>query len=187
MKKVSLRNALNLSHFFIQEIVQKGDFVLDATCGNGNDTLFLAQLVGGKGMVYAFDIQEEAIKISRRLLCSEKLINRVTLIRDDHSNIKEYINKPIKAAMYNLGKINEEDISTKVENTIKSLTMVLGILQTKGIITLVVYPESEEGKSELMYLQQYLEKLDQKQFSVIQTSFINQKNDSPSLFILQKL
>ena len=37
--------------------VRPGDTVVDATCGNGHDTKWLAQAVGPSGRVFAFDIQ----------------------------------------------------------------------------------------------------------------------------------
>ena len=41
------------------QFVQPGDTVVDATCGNGGDTLWLARAVGPSGRVLAFDIQVE--------------------------------------------------------------------------------------------------------------------------------
>ena len=43
------------------QVVEPGDTVVDATCGNGYDTLVLAQLVGASGVVHAFDVQPAAI------------------------------------------------------------------------------------------------------------------------------
>ena len=40
-----------------QEFVQKGDTVVDATAGNGGDTVWLAKAVGPHGKIYAFDKQ----------------------------------------------------------------------------------------------------------------------------------
>ncbi len=37
--------------------VRTGDVVVDATCGNGLDSLWLARAVGRSGKLYAFDIQ----------------------------------------------------------------------------------------------------------------------------------
>jgi hypothetical protein len=53
MEKESSRGAVALSHFLLRERVEREGRVLDATCGNGNDTLFLARLVGQKGKVWA--------------------------------------------------------------------------------------------------------------------------------------
>ena len=48
-------------HLYVKKIVQPGDVVIDATTGNGYDTCFLANLVGKNGLVFGFDIQEQAI------------------------------------------------------------------------------------------------------------------------------
>ena len=45
------------AHHSWTQFVAPGDTVVDATCGNGYDTLYLASLVGPQGQVYAFDIQ----------------------------------------------------------------------------------------------------------------------------------
>jgi predicted methyltransferase len=52
----------------VEKYVKNGDIVIDATAGNGNDTLALLNLVGDNGKVYAFDIQEEAIEKTKHLL-----------------------------------------------------------------------------------------------------------------------
>ena len=44
-----IKNALMMSHDYIKRIVEPGDIVIDATAGNGNDTLMLANLVGRSG------------------------------------------------------------------------------------------------------------------------------------------
>ena len=50
---------LKLCHLILAETISKGDIVIDATCGNGHDTLFLAQcaLDINSGFLYGFDIQ----------------------------------------------------------------------------------------------------------------------------------
>ena len=53
---------------FITEQVQPGDICIDATMGNGNDTLLLCSLCQETGHVYAFDIQEQALAHTRQRL-----------------------------------------------------------------------------------------------------------------------
>ncbi len=53
---------------FIRQQVQEGDFCIDATMGNGNDTLLLSQLCGESGKVLAFDIQEQALTATQKRL-----------------------------------------------------------------------------------------------------------------------
>lgn len=56
---------------FISEHVKEGDLCIDATMGNGNDTLLLSRLCGEKGHVLAFDIQEIALANTRERLKKE--------------------------------------------------------------------------------------------------------------------
>lgn len=51
-----LDNAMQYSHQLLTEIVQPGDVVIDATMGNGHDTLFLSELVQSTGRVFSFDV-----------------------------------------------------------------------------------------------------------------------------------
>lgn len=98
-----LLTALRYSHQLIKEIVTEGDHVIDATMGNGNDTLFLAELVGSTGHVYAFDIQEQALQNTRDK--TSDYSERTTLYLAGHETIEEKISpdQPIKAAIFNLG------------------------------------------------------------------------------------
>ena len=98
-----IKNSLKQSHQYIKACVNEGDTVVDATCGNGNDTVFLAQLVGERGRVFGFDIQDAAIENTAGKLEELKLLKRVTLIKDGHENMGNYVNENIKAVMFNLG------------------------------------------------------------------------------------
>ena len=55
-------NSLGLTHAFLADRVRPGDFCIDATAGNGHDTVFLCSLVGETGRVLAFDIQPPAVE-----------------------------------------------------------------------------------------------------------------------------
>ena len=58
---------LNLAHHYWERLLRPGDWAIDATCGNGNDTLKLAQILG-EGGVIGIDIQQEAINKTEALL-----------------------------------------------------------------------------------------------------------------------
>lgn len=55
---MNLRGILPFAHDTLRKVVRPGDYVIDATCGNGHDTLLLAELVGINGHVLGFDIQQ---------------------------------------------------------------------------------------------------------------------------------
>ena len=66
---MSFPRATEMAHLWLRERVNAGAFVVDATTGNGHDTVFLAELVGVDGKVIAFDIQADALKAARDESC----------------------------------------------------------------------------------------------------------------------
>lgn len=96
--------ALKYSHVLLKQVVQRGDNVIDATMGNGNDTAFLAKLVGDHGNVYAFDIQDQALQKTKQRLIKSNLTKSVTLYHTGHQHILDTIGMTsISAAIFNLG------------------------------------------------------------------------------------
>ena len=75
---------------FIRQQVQEGDFCIDATMGNGNDTLLLSQLCGKSGKVLAFDIQEQALAATQEKLTAGHAPENYTLLLESHANMAEY-------------------------------------------------------------------------------------------------
>ena len=75
---------------FISEHVKEGDLCIDATMGNGNDTLLLSRLCGEKGHVLAFDIQEIALANTRERLEKENAPHNYELFLDSHVNMGKY-------------------------------------------------------------------------------------------------
>ncbi len=61
-------NPILLSRYFLERTINSGDWVIDATCGNGHDTLYLHSLVGDSGRVYAFDNQLAAVASTKSRL-----------------------------------------------------------------------------------------------------------------------
>ena len=46
----------DLAHDAVRAMLHHGDIAINATAGNGRDTLFLLQCVGTTGRIFAFDI-----------------------------------------------------------------------------------------------------------------------------------
>ena len=76
---------------FIREQVQPGDICIDATMGNGNDTLLLSSLCGKDGHVFAFDIQKAALINTRKRLMEADAPQNYTLLLESHTNIEHYV------------------------------------------------------------------------------------------------
>ncbi|WP_163971515.1 class I SAM-dependent methyltransferase [Oceanobacillus halotolerans] len=186
-----LKKVIHNAHDLIQEAVQEGDTVIDATCGNGHDTLFLSNLVGETGKVLAFDIQEQALTNTAERLQVAKWIN-TTLIQDSHANMDHYLSNDLKgkvgAAIFNLGYLPKGDkaIITKGNTTIKAIQTLLEYLKINGLINIVIYYGHEGGQEEKDAVLEFVKNLDQKRFSVLRYEFINQQNNPPFLIAIQK-
>lgn len=87
-----LKNALNFSHALLQQKVQPGNAVIDATIGNGHDTLFLANLVGRKGHIIGCDIQADAVNHTKqRLIDANITLASLTLTDKGHHHITDLV------------------------------------------------------------------------------------------------
>lgn len=183
-----MKRIIPYAHELLQEIVQDGDITIDATCGNGNDTLLLSQLVGNNGTVHSFDIQEQAIN-NTSLLLKENHVTNVKLHLDGHENVDQYVGDAIiKGAIFNLGYLPGEDhsIITKPETTIEAIRKIQSRLAIGGRIVLVIYHGHEGGREEKESVLSYCEQLDQKHFEVTRYEFINQINRPPFVVAIEK-
>lgn len=185
-----LQTALHFSHSLLKEVVHDNDIVVDATMGNGNDTVFLANLVGENGHVFAFDVQKQAIENTKLTLTDLDLLKRTTLIQNGHEFVDSIIPEEtvIKAAIFNLGYLPKSDktIITKADTTLQALTKLLEHLCPHGRIILVVYFGHDGGKEELEAIQEFCIKLSQIEYNVLTYQFINQKNNPPILYCIEK-
>ncbi len=188
MKILKLQSALNFSHTLLKEIVNPGDVVVDATAGKGNDTLFLAQLVGRQGHVYSFDIQTKATQLTQKLVEQHHVNEQTTVINDGHQNLKNYVTTPLAAAIFNLGYLpaGDHQIVTKPETTLASVKAMMQLLKPNGVIILVIYYGHPGGQTEKAQLLDFAQKLDQQQYNVLQYQFINQIHEPPILLAIQK-
>jgi len=184
-----LKNSLAISHEMVSKVVLPGDIVIDATAGNGNDTVFLASLVGENGKVYAFDIQEQAINNTYKKVVDRNYQDRVKIIRDGHQNLDLYVKEKVKAVMFNLGYLpgGDHSVATRGETTAEAVKKAMELLAVNGIISIVVYYGGDSGFEEKEYLMDFFSRIDNKQFSVAKTEFINQANCPPIFVCIEKL
>ena len=183
-----LSNSLAISHEIINRVVKPGDTVVDATMGNGNDTLLLSKLVGDEGIVYSFDIQESALASTRRKLENAGTADNVRLILDGHQNIGKYVPQGIRAVMFNLGYLPKGDhsIGTKADTTIEALKKSMELLITGGIIMMVIYYGGDSGFEEKEAVLEYVRTIDCKRYSVLVSDFVNQINCPPIAVCIEK-
>lgn len=177
-----------LSKFFMSQVIRPGDYVIDATAGNGYDTLFLANLVLDKGKVFSFDIQKQAIESTKNQLIKAEILHRVELYHRNHIYIKEYVHDKIKGAMFNLGYLPNSDhsITTKGHSTITALKQVLELLLSGGLVSICLYYGHLEGKKELEEVLSFIQTLDYKLYNVVKIDYYNKIHNPPKLVIIEK-
>ena len=180
------KNALKLSHEHLKAHINTGDIVVDATMGRGRDTLLLANLVGPEGKVYAFDIQEEALKSTQQLL-EENHITNAELILDSHHNLKNYVNSA-KCVVFNLGFLPGGDhaIFSHADTSIKAINSSLDIISSDGFVSICSYYGGDTGFEERDNLLSFLSELDSKKYTVMLQSFHNRPNCPPLFIVIEK-
>ena len=180
-----IKRPIELSHDFLSQVLDKNSIAIDATMGNGNDTVFLSHLAK---KVYAFDVQEQALIKTREKL--EQLnIKNVQLILDGHQTINKYGTEPIRAAIFNLGYLPSADKSviTQPATTLTAIKKILERLEIGGRLAIMVYYGHEGGDKEKDAVLNFVKELDQQHFTVMLYQPLNQINTPPFLVMIEKL
>lgn len=188
IKAKYLTKVTDLNKVLLEDVIELGDIVIDATMGNGYDTKYLAEKVGENGLVYSFDVQEEAIKSTRKKLEKSQLIDRVKLILDGHENMDSYITEGVSCVLFNLGYLPraKHQIITKPDTTIKAIEKSLEVLKAHGVVSIAIYTGHEGGMDEFNAVFEYVKNLDQTKFNVLNCNFVNQINNPPRLVLIEK-
>jgi len=158
-----MKRPLELAHDFLAQVITKDDVVVDATMGNGHDTLFLAKLAK---QVYAFDIQEQALqKTSQRL--QEAGLTNVELLLQGHETVDQFVTE-VKAAIFNLGYLRQ-------------------MLVKGGRIAIMIYYGHEGGDIERDAVLDFVSQLPQQEYTATIYRTLNQVNNPPFLVMIEKL
>lgn len=137
-------------------------FALDATAGNGNDALQLAQLVGPKGRLWAFDVQAEAIDATDQRLRAAGLRERVELIHGDHAGWPQKLPATMRGKLdlvvFNLGFLPKSDSpqTTLSDSTLKALDPAPEWLRPGGMLSVLCYPGHAEGAQETAAVKRWI-------------------------------
>ena len=179
-----MKRPLEMAHDFLAQVITQEDIVVDATMGNGHDTLFLAKLAK---QVYAFDIQEQAIeKTSQRL--QEAGLTNVELLLQGHETVDQFITE-VKAAIFNLGYLPSADksIITQPQTTLEALDKLCHMLVKGGRIAIMIYYGHEGGDIERDAVMDFVSHLPQEEYTAAIYRTLNQINNPPFLVMIEKL
>lgn len=185
---------LALSKTYWKTHLKPGDIVIDATCGNGQDTLYLSQILlsDPESTIFAFDIQPEAILNTENLLkknLSRDHFRRVLLHRRSHLELTAvpYPFSP-RLIVYNLGYLpgGKKTLTTLTETTLESVKMSLQLLADDGAISITCYPGHEEGAKEEQALLAFTQNLSAQNWAVCYHRWLNRPQSPTLLWIEQR-
>lgn len=183
-----LKSARYLADEMLSRVLRPGDAAVDATMGNGYDTLFLCKAVGPSGTVYAFDIQPQAVASSESLLRQHGMLSRARLFCAGHQHMDEYVPVQVRAVVFNLGWLpgGDHSVTTRWETTREAVEKALEILLPMGMLVICVYPGHPEGNRERQELISLLAGLSNRQYNVLHQRFLNAAPGAPECFTVQK-
>jgi tRNA G37 N-methylase Trm5 len=160
-------------HELLSQVVKPGEIVVDATVGNGHDTLKLAELVrvdseAQIGRVIAIDIQKQALDIARIKLEDAGFFN-VEWHLLDHAELDHVVPDNVAAVIMNLGYLPSGDhsIRTNSHSTVQAISAACLKLRKDGVITIVSYVGHLGGKEEDLAVKQFCSTLDPQAYEVV--------------------
>lgn len=184
---------IQLAHLLWKQHLRPGDNAIDATCGRGKDSLWIAQacLTEEKGFLIGMDIQEEALTATRSLLHSNlapEQFQRISLLCQSHCQFPAIaFALPVRLIVYNLGYLpgGDKDITTQTAHTLQSIETAVEILAPGGLISITCYPGHPEGKKEK---EEILKRIDSNYFKGVHASTYHSLSApfAPSIVFLEK-
>lgn len=169
-------------HALIRSLAPREGNYIDATMGKGNDTLLLARLAGEQGQVLAFDIQKEALDMTKALLKENGVEDRAKLILDGHEQMDRYAKKEsMDVICFNFGYLpgGDHNIATAAKTSVAAVQKGLEILKHGGFMSLCIYSGGDTGFEEKETLLAFLKELSPGEYTVILQEYYNRKNHPP--------
>jgi hypothetical protein len=191
----ALPTAVRWSHALLAPRLHPGDVVVDATMGNGHDTLFLAQHVLPGGRVFAFDVQAEAVEQTAEKISNlnSHIPNEVSLIHAGHETFPAHLPAEFKgkvwAFMFNLGWLpgaNTKGTFTQTGTTLEALRLAADWLAEWGLITVVCYPGHDGGDTEALAVEAWATGLSPEAFEAQKLAFLNLSGAPPRCIVVRK-
>lgn len=182
-----LRGPVALTHLLLRHSILPGRQLVDATCGNGKDTLLLAELAGPDGHVWAFDIQEAALQRTAARLAEAGLTQQVTLLHTGHERMLELVQHPVQAVVFNLGWLpgSSRTITTAPDTTLAALEQALQLLAPGGLLLITCYPGHAGGDAEATAVQTWAAGLPPRTYFVWQMGQLNVSAAAPFCLLVQ--
>lgn len=168
---------------------------VDATMGNGHDTLFLAESIGENGHVWAFDVQENAHIAARERFAAQgpSLRERVTFRLAGHETMASALppraHGRVWATTFNLGFLPGSDkrIVTRPETTLAALSAVTGMMAIGGVLSVHCYLGHAGGEEEGQAVAAWCANLPWAAWRVAEYGFANKRQNRELLLLAERI
>lgn len=178
-----------LAQEILRPLISEGDLVIDATAGNGHDTLFLAECVGAAGRVLAFDVQEAALVSAKSRLMEAELCGRAEFFHESHAGMGSHAGEDTAAViMFNLGYLPGDchELTTESPETLAALGAACRVLKSGGILTVVCYPGHAAGAVEAEAVETWMASLTAEGWRLAKYGAIGTRRPAPFLLVAVK-
>lgn len=168
----------------LRDVIREGDLVIDATAGNGHDTLFLAGCVGESGRVIAFDVQQAAIRAASERVAAAGFAPRVEFHHASHSSMALHAPPAsVAAVMFNLGYLPGQDhqMTTESAETLTAMEAAALVLKPGGCLSVVCYPGHEAGTPEAAAVEAWMESRAARRWRVAKYAMLGTLRPAPFL------
>ena len=195
-----IRSTTAFAMHMVRPYAPPGSILIDATCGNGHDTLQLARLDPDR--LFAFDVQEEAVSATENLLREQGYAEaldtgRFRVLRSGHERMADCFRDQVPdlpaegfagAILFNLGYLpgGDKTLTTNTETTLSALRQAMTLLRTDGLICITLYSGHPEGKQEKTAVLELAESLDARAWHVSYIQMLNQKKDPPEILLITR-
>jgi hypothetical protein len=194
-----------------------GSTVIDATAGNGHDTLALVRALAraGGGTLCAVDVQPIALERTRDRLRSElgvagwhidegadtwrlelppATVDLRWALGDHQEVLRSVAPESVRLVVFNLGYLpgTDKSVVTTAPGTVRALEQAEAALCPGGCLSVALYPGHPEGVEEEGAVLDHASQLPQERWSVHHTSWLNQRSKrngrrAPSLVLIQRV
>ncbi len=187
-----MESPLIFAHSMVSARLAEGGLAVDATIGNGHDTLLLSKyaLQSLEGEVLGFDVQEPALISTRQRLEKAQIdLSRVSLYQEGHENLEKRLagRKP-DVVMFNFGYLPgvNKVITTEAETSVSALSQACHSLAPSGLITVMCYTGHEEGVKEAAAVKSWAETLSDDSYRSLSYQYLNAPHDPPFLLLIER-
>ena len=189
-RRVPDLSAVQLCHEFLAMHLAPGGLYVDATCGNGHDTLFLCRLAGAEGRVLGLDIQQQAVDNTNARLTAAGYGAVGRAVLHDHARLAELVQPgTADCVLFNFGWLPgaEHAVHSTADGSVPALRAALEALRSGGVLAAVLYSGQVIGDSEKQAALAFFRALPLTKYTVLVCEFANWADTAPlPCFIIKK-